>query len=89
MEEKNPGTAIDCKISNQTVARQCVEAGEKNRDSKAKINGRGGGQKNVSARRLLARTLVILGSPNKEAWRGYNKWSRNFLLPKIGLFLSI
>jgi hypothetical protein len=48
-EEKNPGAAIDSKISNRTAVGRCVEAGTKNRESEVKFNGRGAGQENAPA----------------------------------------
>jgi hypothetical protein len=89
-EERNPGAGINCKISNQAAARWYVEAGTKDRELEATINGLGGGQKDAPASpRLLAWTLIILESPNKQTWRGCNKWSSRWLVPKNGLFLII
>jgi hypothetical protein len=68
-EERNLGAAIDCAISNWAVARWYLEAGTKNRESEAKINGPGEGQKDAPASpRLLAQTLIILESPSKQTW---------------------
>ncbi len=89
-EERNLGAAIDCAISNWAVARWYLEAGTKNRESEGKINGRGGGQKIAPASpRFLGWILVLLESPNEQNLRGCNKWLISFLVPKLGLFLSI